>query len=87
MQTLTIFGNVLVEVSIYILASIMLLVLGILAGYYFVNKRFINAGKSATKIIDDAEKAAEENRKTALLDCKQEIYRLRQDAEKEKNRL
>lgn len=83
MQTLTIFGNVLVEIVIYILASIMLLVLGVLAGYYFVNQRFIKAGKSATKIIEDAEKAAEENRKAALLDCKQEIYRLRQDAEKE----
>lgn len=83
MQTLTISGNVLVDVIIYIIASIMLLGLGLLAGYYFVNQRFIKAGKSATKIIEDAEKTADENRKASLLDCKQEIHRLRLEADKD----
>ena len=70
MQTLTISGNVLVDVLIYIFASILLLVFGVLIGYYFVNQRYIKAGKSAAKIIQDAENAAEEHRKAALLDCK-----------------
>src|SRR5690554_5022902 len=83
MQSLFITGNVLIDVIIYLIASIMLLGLGLLAGYYFVNQRFIKAGKSAKKIIEDAENTAEENRKAALLDSKQEIHRLRQDAERD----
>ncbi len=84
MQTLTIImGSVLVEVIIYIVASILLLCLGAAAGYYVVNQNLKKTGNVAAKIIEEAKKAAEENRKQSLLDSKQEIYRLKQEADKD----
>lgn len=81
MITLSITGNVPVDIIIYLVASILLLGLGALGGYLFVHKQLKKAEISATKIIEDAKKVAEENRKAALLDSKQEIYRLKQEAE------
>lgn len=40
-------------------------------------------GKTSQKIIDDAKKLAEENRKKEVLETKQEIHLLKQDADKE----
>lgn len=84
MQALTYFmASVLVEVVIYFVASILLLGLGGLLGYLFVNNKLKKAGKTASKIIEDAQKNAEEYRKASLLDTKQEIYRLKQESEKD----
>ncbi|MFA5543082.1 MAG: ribonuclease Y, partial [Bacilli bacterium] len=84
MQTLTlVMGNVLVEVLLYFIASILLLGLGGLVGFLLVNQNFKKAGKSAVKVIEDAKKNAEEHRKASLLDTKQELYRLKQETEKD----
>ena len=83
MPTLSITGNVLVDVIIYFVTSILLICLGLGLGYYFVKKRLELAGKSAEKIIEEAKKTAEDNRKAVLLDSKQEIYRLKQEADKD----
>ncbi len=84
MQTLTlVMGNVLVDVLLYTIASILLLGLGGLFGYLIVNRNFKNAGKSAVKLIEEAKKNAEEHRKASLLDTKQELYRLKQETEKD----
>lgn len=66
------------QVLIYIIASILLLVLGTGIGYYSFKKQYEKAGKSAEKIIEDANKAVEENRKKVLIEAKQEIFKLRQ---------
>lgn len=83
MLTLSIIGNVLVDVLIYLSASILLLGLGAGVGFYLVHEKLKKAGRSAVKIIEEAKKTAEENRKAALLDSKQEIYRLKQEADKD----
>src|SRR5690554_463140 len=75
-------GNILV-VSIYIITSILLIFVGIGIGYYIFYKKYEKAGKSAQKLIEDAKKLAEENRKNMLVETKQEIYRLKQENEKE----
>lgn len=67
----------------YIIASILLLVLGIGVGYYIFKEQYKKAGKSAEKIIEDANKAVEENRKRVLVETKQEIFKLKQENEKE----
>lgn len=71
------------EIAIFVVASILLIVLGFGIGYYIFKKNYEKAGKSATKLIEDAKKVAEENRKSALIETKQEIYRLKQEYEKE----
>lgn len=72
-----------VEVLIYVVASILLIGLGVGVGFLVVRSIFEKAGKTASKLIEDAQKKAEDNRKTTLLETKQEIHRLKQDAEKE----
>lgn len=71
------------EVSIYVIASILLIVLGIGLGYYYFFKSYQKAGKSASKLIEDAKRLAEENRKNSLIETKQEIYRLKQENERD----
>ena len=66
-----------------VVASILLLVLGTGVGYYLFKKQYEKAGKSAEKIIEDANKAVEENRKKVLVETKQEIFKLKQENEKE----
>jgi len=83
MQTLTIFGSALGYVIIYIIASILLLGLGSVVGYFYVQNKLKKAGNSAKKIIEEAKKNAEEYRKQTLLECKQEIYRLKQENDKD----
>ncbi|HHZ18746.1 MAG TPA: ribonuclease Y [Acholeplasmataceae bacterium] len=75
-------GNFL-EYSIYVIASILLICAGFGIGYYAFHKKYEKAGKSAQKIIEEAKKAADENRKNMLVETKQEIYRLKQESEKE----
>jgi ribonuclease Y len=71
------------DIAIYVIASILLIVLGFGLGYYYFIKSYQKAGKSAAKLIEDAKKLAEENRKSSLVETKQEIYRLKQENEKE----
>ena len=66
-----------------VVASILLLVLGTGVGYYLFKKQYEKAGKSAEKIIEDANKDVEENRKKVLVETKQEIFKLKQENEKE----
>lgn len=66
-----------------ILFSLLLFALGVGAGYLIIYIRLKNAGKSASKFLEEAKKQAEENRKSQLLEAKQEIYRLKQEADKE----
>ncbi|MFA6721935.1 MAG: ribonuclease Y [Bacilli bacterium] len=75
-------GNFL-EVSIYVITSILLILIGFGIGYYAFHKKYEKAGKSAQKIIEDAKRLADENRKNMLVETKQEIYRLKQESEKE----
>ncbi|MGD9604867.1 MAG: ribonuclease Y [Bacilli bacterium] len=71
------------QVSIYVVVSLLLVVIGLAIGYLVFKRQYEKAGKSATKLIDDAKKVAEENRKSALIEFKQETFRLRQENEKE----
>lgn len=75
-------GNFL-EVSIYVITSILLILIGFGIGYYAFHKKYEKTGKSAQKIIEDAKRLADENRKNMLVETKQEIYRLKQESEKE----
>ena len=70
-------------VLLYLVASILLIGLGLLAGYFIFKYQYKKAGKSAQKIIEDAKKAAEENRKMMILETKQELHVLKQETEKE----
>ena len=83
MQVLVIFLLSAWQVLGYIIASILLLVLGTGLGYLFFKKQYDKAGKSAEKLIEDANKAVEENRKKVLVETKQEIFKLKQENEKE----
>lgn len=71
------------QIAAFVIASILLILLGFGLGYYFFYKSYQKAGKSALKLIEDAKKLAEENRKTSLVETKQEIFRLKQENEKE----
>ncbi len=71
------------QVSIYVVVSILLIVIGLAIGYLVFKRQYEKAGKSATKLIEDAKKVAEENRKSALIEFKQETFKLKQENEKE----
>jgi len=70
-------------VSILFIASVLLIVVGFGLGFLWLKKNYEKAGKSANRLIEDAKKAAEENRKNVLIETKQEVYRLKQETEKE----
>lgn len=71
------------QIAIFVIASILLILLGFGLGYYIFYKNYQKAGKTASKLIEEAKKLAEENRKNSLLETKQEIFRLKQENEKE----
>ncbi|MCK9536536.1 MAG: ribonuclease Y [Bacilli bacterium] len=83
MQEINLFIGNFLEVSIYIITSILLIFVGVGIGYFVFHKKYEKAGKSAQKLIEDAKKLAEDNRKNMLVETKQEIYRLKQENEKE----
>ena len=56
---------------------------GAFLGYYLVEKKMKNAGKTAEKIIEDANKTAEDKRRSSIVETKQEIHQLKADADKE----
>ncbi len=83
MQRIITLMSVLGQISLYVVASILLLVVGLGIGYFLFKNHYAKAGKSAAKLIDDAKKVAEENRKASLIEFKQETFRLKQENERE----
>jgi len=71
------------RILIFVIASILLVLLGFGLGYYIFYKGYQKAGKTAAKLIEEAKRLAEENRKNTLLETKQELFRLKQENEKE----
>ncbi len=75
------------ETGILIVSGLLLLIIGIAAGIIaraiLVEKGFDKAQAQAKKIIDDAQKTAEQNKKETILETKQEVHSLRVDADKE----
>lgn len=71
------------NVGLLILLPLIALALGVVLGYFVVNYFFKKSGKEAAKIIEDAKKTAEENRKKTVVETKHELYSLKQENEKE----
>jgi len=74
-------------IVVFIVSGLLLLIVGIVIGIIIrtivVEKGFDKAQAQANKIVDDAIKTAEKNKKESLLETKQEIHNLRADFEKE----
>ncbi len=66
-----------------LIAGVVCLVLGVFAGLFYVNNKMKRAGKSAEKLIEDAQKEADNRKRTTIQETKQEIHQLRSDAERE----
>lgn len=79
MKTFFIIGNVLPTILIAIVA----VAAGVGLGIFLFREHYKKMGKTSSKIIEDAKKLAEENRKKEVLETKQEIHLLKQDADKE----
>lgn len=79
MKTFLIIGSVLPTILIAVLA----VAAGVGLGIFLFREHYKKMGKTSSKIIEDAKKLAEENRKKEVLETKQEIHLLKQDAEKE----
>ncbi|MFW6284958.1 MAG: ribonuclease Y [Bacillota bacterium] len=75
------------DTLILIVSGLLLLIVGIAAGIIaraiIVEKGFDKAQAQAKKIIDDAQKTAEQNKKETILETKQEVHSLRVEADKE----
>ena len=67
------------------IVAILFFACGVGLGIYLINKKLKTAGRSAEKIIEDANKKAEETRKEKILESKQEIHQLKQEANREIN--
>ena len=72
-----------VSVPIVILIAVLSIMAGAVCAFLVIRYLYKKTGKDATKIIDDAKKAAEDNRKREVLETKQELYKLKQESEKE----
>ena len=67
--------------------GVVCIILGFAFGYIFVNYKTKKAGRNADKIIEDAKNVAEENRRNSVVETKQELFKLKLEADKEiKNR-
>lgn len=66
MQTLTPMLVGVLEIVIYVVASILLLGFGVIVGIFFLNKNLKAAGKSASKLIEDAEKDCRRQSQTSF---------------------
>lgn len=75
------------ETVILIVSGLLLLIVGVAAGIIaraiIVEKGFDKAQAQAKKIIDDAQKTAEQNKRESILETKQEVHSLRVEADKE----
>lgn len=71
------------DVFFYFIAPILFICIGVGIGIILFRNHYKKAGKTANKIIEEAKKTAEDNRRKEVLETKQETHLLRQDAEKE----
>ena len=80
-------GFVILATAIDFLIPLFVGVLCLLAGaavaFFLLRLHYKKAGLDANKIIEDAKKNAEDNRKKIVLETKQELFKLKQDSEKE----
>jgi len=66
-----------------IIVGIVCLGAGVFAGLYYEKKQLQKAQLTAEKIIEDAKKEAEQNKKNTIIEGKQEVHQMRVEAEKE----
>ena len=75
------------QLTILIVSGLLLLIIGIAAGIIaraiIVEKGFDKAQAEAKKIIDDAQKTAEQNKRETILETKQDVHTLRVNVDKE----
>lgn len=69
--------------GLVILSSILCLLIGLVIGGLTVNFLGISAGKKATKILDDAKKEAERNKRNSLMELKEETFKMQQATDRE----
>lgn len=72
-----------ISVGVFVPVLFICLLLGFIVGYLVLKQIFKKNGKDATKIIEEAKKVAEENRKKTVVETKHELYTLKQENEKE----
>jgi ribonuclease Y len=69
------------------IASVIALIIGVLLGFvlqrYFAGERARHAQEAADRVLADAEKQAETLKKEALIEAKDEVFRMKADAETE----
>ncbi len=79
--------SVTVAIIIAVVSAVVFCIIGVLAGMILQNKKIEkdteNAKNKATQIINDALSEAEKTKKSRLLEAKDEIHKLRSDADKE----
>ncbi|MBQ7202762.1 MAG: ribonuclease Y [Eubacterium sp.] len=79
--------NVSIMIIIAVIFAVVFCALGVFAGMFLQDKRIKkdteNAKNNATKIINDALNEAEASKKAMLVEAKDEIHKLRSDADKE----
>ncbi len=75
------------EVIVGVIAAVVGLVIGALAGFFYRKKigesKIGSAEKEAKRIVDEASKDAEAKKKEALIEAKEETLRLRNESERE----
>ena len=81
-RTITLLAGVM-DVLLPILVGVVCLALGVGAGIFIIVRINKKKGIDAEKIIEDAKKQAEDNRKKTIIETKQELYKLKQDSDKE----
>ncbi len=76
-------GSNVLNFLIPLFVGILCLLGGAFIAFAILRLRYKKAGLDANKIIEDAKKSAEDNRKKVVLETKQELFKLKQDSEKE----
>ncbi|MDD3170898.1 MAG: ribonuclease Y [Bacilli bacterium] len=71
------------QVFLYFIAPVLYICLGVGIGIILFRNYYNKTKKTANKIIEEAKKLAEENRRKEVLETKQDIHLLRQEADKE----
>jgi len=73
--------------AIFVTLAIIVLTLGVLAGYllrkYLVEAKIASAEDAAKRILEEAQKEGEAKKREALLEAKEEIHLIRSEAERE----
>lgn len=73
-------------IIITIVVAVIGIALGLAISRILANSRMKSAEDAATTLVKDAEKQAESIKKEALVEAKEEAYRIKQDAEKEERK-